>query len=157
MDGLISFAFSIFFVLFANEKPQNAQIETQEKCVMREIKENKILKYEKEDELVSHAYSLSNGNLDFIYTVERESGFSPNAIGDGGNSKGLCQWNIRWHKEIRNHQNFNDGKWQVERCYEYYSAVKKNNTIQKRLYGYKKRMEVKNRFSIVKIKKNVCF
>lgn len=109
------------------------------------LEHHEILKHWERNELVQYAYQQSGWDMDFITTVERESWFSPLAIGDSWNSKGLCQWNRKPY--IWNDSWFKDPYWQVDKCLETYNAYMAQGIIHKRLYGYNARHTVRERFS----------
>ena len=90
----------------------------------------------KRNDLVDYAWKVSNGNLDFILTIEGESSFNPKAIGDNGNSVWLCQRHQKRQAETRKNPNFKDPKRQVEQCRKNYSQRVKDWIIHKRLYAY---------------------
>lgn len=87
-----------------------------------------------EDVNVHNAWDISEGDMDFVLTVEAESQFDPNAVGDHGNGHGFCQWNRPWHNETLDDPNFRDPAWQMQKCFEYYTEVLNNGTIHSRLY-----------------------
>jgi len=101
------------------------------------------------NDLVKRAWEISDQDFDFITTIDQESNWNIRAVGDGGDSFGLCQWNIRWHKNTVNDPNFHDPYWQLEKCYDYYSGVKNNGTITRRLYGYNNRKSRERNFNIL--------
>lgn len=95
-----------------------------------------LLRLWKRNDLVDYAWKVSNGNLDFILTIEGESSFNPKAIGDNGNSVWLCQRHQKRQAETRKNSNFKDPKRQVEQCRKNYSQRVKDWIIHKRLYAY---------------------
>jgi len=99
-----------------------------------------------EDVNVHNAWDISEGDMDFVLTVEAESQFDPTAVGDHGNGHGFCQWNRPWHDETLDDPNFKDPAWQMQKCFEYYTEVHNNGTIHSRLYWYPVRHLVKDRF-----------
>ena len=117
-------------------------------CYTERIPTEKIFRLGEENDLVQYAWELSEGDWDFILTVEGESEFKPSAVGDNGNSKGLCQWHQRWHKDVRNDPNFNDGRWQVEKCWEYFKGYREAGILHKRLFAYNYRQDKRSRFEV---------
>lgn len=95
---------------------------------------------------VHNAYEISEGDMDFVLTVEAESKFDPEAVGDSWNSHWFCQWHRRWQSETLDNPNFKDPVWQMEECFKYYTEVFNNWTISNRLYWYRVRHLVKDRF-----------
>lgn len=95
---------------------------------------------------VHNAYEISEGDMNFVLTVEAESKFDPEAIGDSGNSHWFCQWHETWQSDTLNNPNFKDPVWQMEECFKYYTEVFNNGTINSRLYWYPVRHLVKDRF-----------
>lgn len=95
---------------------------------------------------VHNAWDISEGDMDFILTVEAESQFDENAVGDHWRWHWFCQWNTTWHSETINDSNFRDPVWQIQKCFEYYTEVFNNGTISNRLYWYNIRHLVKDRF-----------
>ena len=95
---------------------------------------------------VHNAYEISEGDIDFVLTVEAESKFNPEAIGDSGHSHWFCQWHETWQSDTLNNPNFKDPIWQMEECFKYYTEAFNNWTINSRLYWYRVRHLVKDRF-----------
>jgi len=143
---------------FSNQKietPETEKIQLISKpaCINIQYSETTILRQKSwrdkrflENVHVQHAYEISEGDMNFVLTVEAESKFDPQAVGDNGNSRWFCQWHYKWHKETRNNPNFNDPVWQMEECFKYYTQVLNNGTINSRLYWYKVRNLMKDRF-----------
>lgn len=108
---------------------------------------NTVNKQLTHSELVQKWYEISNGDIDFILTVQAESWWSPKAIGDKWLAHWLCQWNERWHKDITRDINFKSPEWQLKKCFEYYSNYKKKNILHKRLYWYNHRNKYRHLFT----------
>lgn len=108
--------------------------------------EPQILKNGQPNELVQYAYEISGQDMDFVLTVERESGFYPGSVGDNWTSKWLCQWHNQPH--VWNDPNFSDPYWQVEKCLWTYSTYMSKNQMYK-LSWYKVRHTVADRFTII--------
>lgn len=92
-------------------------------------------------EMVDYAWKLSK-DLDFILTIEAESGFNPKAVNknrDGSIDSGIAQINHYWHKHIVRDPKYQDWKFQLEQGWKLY----KGGT---RFYGYDVRHRVQNRF-----------
>lgn len=92
-------------------------------------------------EMVDYAWSISK-SLDFVLTVEAESGFNPNARNvnrNGTVDSGLTQINHYYHPQIVKDPRFKDWKFQLEKGWQLY----KGGT---RFYGYDVRHKVSNRF-----------
>ena len=134
----------LFALLFSTRQEVHSDIETEskamtwttQKCDIQEIEEKFITRNWKRNELVTKAFELSEGDIDFLLTVEAESRWNTEAIGDHWNSKGLCQWHKRWQKSVRQDPNFSDPDWQLQKCFEFYQWYKKAWIIHKRLYWY---------------------
>lgn len=117
-------------------------------CETQEIVETFVTRNWERNELVTKAFELSNGDIDFLLTVEAESRWNTEAIGDHWNSKGLCQWHRKWHKNVRNDPNFSDPDWQLKKCFEFYSWYKTAWIIQKRLYWYNRRLKYQDSIKV---------
>lgn len=118
------------------------------KCEEQIIEETFVTRNWEKNELVTKAFELSDGDIDFLLTVEAESKWNTEAIGDHWNSKGLCQWHRKWHSKIRKDPNFSDPDWQLQKCFEFYSWYKAAWIIQKRLYWYNRRLKYQNSIKI---------
>lgn len=73
-------------------------------------------------EMVAYAWQLSH-DMDFIYTIEGESGFNPAAINhnrDGSVDRGIAQINAYFHPEIVHDKRFADWRWQLEQGWKMY-------------------------------------
>ena len=99
-------------------------------------------------DIVTYAYRL--GGYDFLAVLECENGrYDTKAVGDSGNSFGLCQMNRRFHKDIP--QEYYDWVWQVqvEYCYQKW----KNHTVfywpQRMIKGQKCYNYIRNRFTYI--------
>ena len=80
--------------------------------------------------------------MDFVLTIEAESGFNPKARNvnrNGTIDSGLSQINHYWHPKIVKDPRFKDWKFQLEKGWELY----KGGTV---FYGSNVRHKVKNRF-----------
>lgn len=134
------------------------QEEPKKTCRTVETEVEKLFRLGEEDELVSLGWEISQGDWDFILTVEGESKWNPEAIGDHGNSKGLCQWHQRWQKAVRNDPNFNDARWQVQKCWEFFQGYREAGILHKRLFAYNYRQDKKDRFELktIVLSKEVC-
>ena len=93
-------------------------------------------------EVINYAWHISQDPA-WILTLERESGFYPDAISqsnaDGSRDYYICQLNSRYHWEfIKTKPNW---KQQLHYCAEVYSR-----SGGKSFYGYFVRNTVKNRF-----------
>lgn len=142
-------------VLFYQDKAQSESEPIQsmtwtivEKCEDQIIEETFVKRNWIKNDLVTKAFEISNGDLDFILTVEAESSWNPKAIGDHWNSKWLCQWHQKWQKSVRNDPNFEDPDWQLQKCFEFYQWYKEAWIIHKRLYWYNVRLKKKNLFEV---------
>jgi hypothetical protein len=92
-------------------------------------------------EMVDYAWSISQ-SIDFVLTIEAESGFNPKARNvnrNGTVDSGLAQINHFYHPSIVKDPRFKDWKWQLEKGWELY----KGGT---RFYGKDVRHKVRNRF-----------
>lgn len=103
-----------------------------------------------QQELVNYARSISN-NIDFILTVERESGFRWDAIGDWNTSYGLCQRHVPGKKNrrltsddvaIKNWYNM------LDKCRWSYQIKEKTTGVWSWLHAYSVRHTVVDRFII---------
>lgn len=143
--------FSLYTELFS-EKP----VEIEEKkphCWVESYPVKKLLRQVSwrdktfiHDVNVHNAYEISEGDMNFVLTVEAESKFDPEAIGDSWHSHWFCQWHEKWQSDTLNNPNFKDPVWQMEECFRYYTEVFNNGTINSRLYWYPVRHLVKDRF-----------
>lgn len=92
------------------------------------------------DPRVQYAYNLSCGDMDFIKTIEAESKWDVNALGDHGKSFWLCQihkgFNAKMQKAYRELKTDNE---KVEMCYYQYKDWVRRGVIKTRLYGYNTR------------------
>jgi len=130
---------SVSEVVLNGEATIRTPTPTIKKCAEVAVTETYILRYGVRNELATKAFKMSGGDMDFLKTVEVESNWDPKAIGDNGNSKGLCQWHYRWQKAIRNDPNFKDPDWQLQKCFDFYSWYKEQWILGSRLYGFKQR------------------
>lgn len=105
-----------------------------------------IVKFWEPNPIVTYAYEESWYDLDFVLTLERESGFNPKAVWDNWTSFGLCQFHNR--PDIVNDERFSDPYWQVDKCLYSYTVWKEKGILHKRLFWYNARAEVANRFTI---------
>lgn len=101
--------------------------------------------------LIQKWYELSNGDMDFILTVEAESRWDIKAIWDQCHSHGLCQWNKRWHSDIINNPLFNTEDYQLKTCFAFYNDYIRHWVIQKRLFWYNVRLKNKWLFEIKEV------
>lgn len=89
------------------------------------------------DPRVQYAYDLSKWNMDFILTIEAESRFDLNAVGDNGNSFWLCQIHKRFNKEMQlKYRALKTDEEKINLCYESYMWWVKRWVIKTRLYWY---------------------
>lgn len=132
------------------------QIEKKAPCSIVATEETYVTRYGVRSDLATKAYRMSGGDMDFIKTVEVESKWDINAVGDSGSSKGLCQWHIAWHKETRNDPNFKDADWQLKKCFEAYNSYMAAGNIRSRLYWYRVRA-MKNDVFDVKTYQNTFY
>lgn len=91
--------------------------------------------------MVDYAWSISK-SMDFVLTIEAESGFNPQARNvnrNGTVDSGIAQINHYYHPQIVKDPRFSDWKWQLEQGWKLY----KGGT---RFYGFDVRHKVKNRF-----------
>ncbi len=94
------------------------------------------------DPRVQYAYDLSKWNMDFILTLEAESRFDLNAVGDNGNSFWLCQIHKRFNKELQlKYRALKTDEEKINLCYESYMWWVKRGVIRTRLYGYNYRKQ----------------
>lgn len=90
------------------------------------------------DPRVQYGYEISNGDMDFIRTIEAESKWDTNAVGDSWNSFWLCQFhkgfNPWLHKEYKA---LGSDKEKVKFCYDYYLYARGlPKWVGSRLHGY---------------------
>jgi hypothetical protein len=116
----------------------------------------KINWWELTKDLVDYAYDVSDGDLDFIHTIECENGMweplrQSNVVKEWKRetSYGLCQRNTRWFSNIVNDPNFSDPYWQIDTCWEMYNNRKEIWILHNRLYGYNNRRRCAQKFETV--------
>lgn len=97
---------------------------------------------------VQYAWDISNGDMDFITTLEAENGLRnpqrQSEVRKNGvreDSRGFCQLHRAWHSAIVDDARFKtDPYWQLEQCYNKYLAGTK-------FYWYFVRHWLEKRFS----------
>lgn len=94
------------------------------------------------DPRVQYAYNMSKWNMDFILTIEAESRWDVNAVGDGGSSFWLCQIHKRFNKELQlKYRALKTDEEKINLCYEQYMWWVKRWVIKTRLYWYNYRKQ----------------
>ena len=125
------------------KKIEPPQISEKSKCPLKTI-----LRKGWNDPRVQYAYNLSCGDMDFIKTIEAESKWDVNAVGDHGKSFWLCQihkgFNAKMQKTYRELKTDNE---KIEMCYYQYKDWVKRGVIKTRLYGYNVRTLAQNKNS----------
>lgn len=100
------------------------------------------------DPRVQYAYNLSCWDMDFIRTIEAESRWDVNAVGDKGNSFGLCQINKKYNPEMqKQYRSLKSDEEKIKLCYYQYKDWVKRWVIKTRLYGYNVRNLPQNKNS----------
>jgi hypothetical protein len=103
---------------------------------------------EDQQQYVRYASQISNNDLDFLATLEAESGlWTPdrrsNVVDASGNlepSYGFCQIHAGYHPEVVNDPRFfSDPFWQLDQCWKLYSGGT-------RFYGADHRHKHKHKF-----------
>lgn len=92
-------------------------------------------------EMVSYAWELSK-DMDFVLTIEAESGFNPaarNVNRNGTVDSGIAQINHYYHPAIVRDPRFKDWKWQLEQAWKLYAGGTK-------FFGHDVRYRVRDRF-----------
>ncbi len=113
-------------------------------------KQKKIYRNWQYLDYLQHWYEISNGDMDFIKTINQESSWDLNASGDknkpshGDYAWWLCQLNSHWRaSEIADYKKMSPNQ-KVEFCYKKYSTWLKDWVIENQLKGYKKRNTRRN-------------
>lgn len=107
-----------------------------------------------QQEKVDYAYLISNGNKDFILTLEAENGLwttnrSSIAVGSNGyRDVGLCQLNRQWHVAFIDSPEFSDFRKQLSYCYEVFRKGMESGRIRTTFYGYNNRSAVASHFTL---------
>ena len=102
--------------------------------------------------VIAHASRISDNNLDFIATLDKESAgtWDTNVINrsnkNGTIDKGICQFNSRYFSHLYKDPNWNNPEWQVNKCYEMYMDWYKRGIVGKRMFGYNNRESAKKNF-----------
>ncbi len=85
----------------------------------------KILRNWWNDPRVQYGYEISNGDMDFIRTIEAESKWHVSAVGDSWNSFGLCQFHKGFNPWLHNeYKLLKTDNEKVKFCYDYYLYAK---------------------------------
>lgn len=110
------------------------------------------------NEIIKFASKISNNNLDFIATLDKESAGSwdvnikskPNK--NKTYDKGICQFNSAYYKHYYNDPNWSNYEWQITKCWHLYDSAIKRGKIKTTFYGYNKRQASKKNFELITIK-----
>lgn len=109
---------------------------------------------EEKQKIIAHASRISNNDLDFIATLDKENAgtwdvnITSKKNKNGTYDKGLCQLNSQYYSHLYKDKNWKNPEWQVNRCWELYSAWKKLKILHKRLFAYPKRHASKLNFEL---------
>lgn len=107
--------------------------------------------------IIAHASRISNNNLDFIATLDKENkgSWDINVTSpknkNGTYDKGICQFNSRYYSHYYNLPEWNNPEWQVNKCWEEFSTAIKRGTINTKFYAYPKRFASKLNFELTKL------
>lgn len=104
------------------------------------------------NKIICHASRISNHNLDFIATLDKENAGTwdvnikskPNK--NGTYDKGICQFNSGYYSHYYKLPEWNNPEWQVNRCFEEFSSAVKRGTIYTKFYAYARREPGKKNF-----------
>lgn len=94
-------------------------------------------------------------DMDFILTIDQESRWNPEAIGDvdhpkvGDYAYGYCQYNSAWHKDkIAYYKSLPSWKEKIDWCHErYIEAMDRKWWIGGTFHGYNARLKNKSKYS----------
>lgn len=115
----------------------------------------KIWASEEMNSLVEYAYIISNGDKDFIHTIEAESWRHTNRQSNvykdwkRETSFWLCQRNTRRRSHIVNDPMFVSWERQLLKCYEQRQQWVSDGVIHRQLYWYNRRNEMSSHFQEV--------
>lgn len=131
-------------------KPPIAHAETIEKLII----EKKNIDEEKQ-KIIRHASRISNNDMDFILTLDKENAGSWNINKkspknkNGTYDKGICQFNSDYYGHYYKDPQWKNAEWQVNKCYEHYTQWRKLGIIGKRFFAWNTRLDGKDNFHYV--------
>lgn len=79
-------------------------------------------------------------DMDFMLTIDAESGWDISQVGDSGNAFWLCQLNKIWHKDKIEEYSSRSTQWKVDYCRQLYVMWKKDWVLPNMLHWYNNRM-----------------
>jgi hypothetical protein len=107
--------------------------------------------------IIAHASRISNNNLDFIATLDKENAgtwdvnIKSKKNKNGTYDKGICQFNSAYYSHYYKLPEWSNPEWQVNKCYEEYTSAIKRGTINTKFYAYPRRAASKLNFELVNI------
>ena len=79
-------------------------------------------------------------DMDFMLTIDQESSWNHEQVGDNGDAYGLCQINKRWHQDkIDKYKTFSV-RGRVDYCRQLYVQWQKDGVLGNMLHGWENRM-----------------
>lgn len=79
-------------------------------------------------------------DMDFMLTIDSESSWNHEQVGDNGDAYGLCQINKRWHQDkIDKYKSFSV-RGRVDYCRQLYVMWEKDGVLGNMLHGWENRM-----------------
>ena len=79
-------------------------------------------------------------DMDFLLTIDAESSWNHEQVGDNGDAYGLCQINKRWHQDkIDKYKTFSV-RGRVDYCRQLYVQWQKDGVLANQLHGWENRM-----------------
>lgn len=109
---------------------------------------------EEKQKIIAHASRISNNDLDFIATLDKENAgtwdvnITSKKNKNGTYDKGLCQFNSQYYGHLYKDKDWENPEWQINKCWELYSGWKKKGVLAKRLFAYPKRHASKLNFEL---------
>jgi hypothetical protein len=106
--------------------------------------------------IVGYASRISDNNLDFIATLDKENAGTwevgvMNWNKNGTYDKGICQFNSQYFLHYINDPRFTDPYWQVDMCWKSYSEWAAKGIVGQRFYAYNHRHLSKPNFYLTEI------
>ena len=79
-------------------------------------------------------------DMDFMLTIDAESSWNHEQVGDNGDAYGFCQINKRWHQDkIDKYKTFSV-RGRVDYCRQLYVQWQKDGVLPNQLHGWENRM-----------------